>query len=517
MTRYISAEVPDRYSARRQRAARMSSQLAASSAPSPAYTRRAFLRDAIATAAWMGSGAPLLGACGRDHPRIAIVGAGLAGLTAAYVLRKSGIVADVYEAADRAGGRIHTVVDAIAPGVSAELGGEFIDAGHRDLLGLVAELGLTLDARDGAADASRRSYFFGGQHYTAAQVSDEFNAVAQRIAVDATALGAAVDYQSANADARRIDALSMDAYLDQIGCRGWLRDLIETAFVSELGLDVQQQSALNLARRVSQGGVLDVLGGRSRRFVVKGGNGGIVRAIAERIGGQIQFEKTLREIKQRAGAYVLTFDRGADSADEVVADMVVLAIPFSTLREVKLDLALPDAKRSAIDTLGYGTRAKLVAGFALPVWRRAGAVSELLTDAPLQHGWELPQAPSTTPAAMIFCLGGRPGQEVGHDDPQRQMRRLVVGLERAYPGARDAFTDQVVRFHWPTWAHAKGSNACYKPGQWTGIRGVEREPVGQLYFAGEHCSTDYQGTMNGAAQSGISVAETVLAAVRKHG
>jgi monoamine oxidase len=65
--------------------------------------------------------------------------------------------------------------------------------------------------------------------------------------------------------------------------------------------------------------------------------------------------------------------------------------------------------------------------------------------------------------------------------------------------------------HWPTHPWTKASYSCYKPGQWTTIAGAESEPVGNLYFAGEHCSYDFQGYMNGAAQSGLDTARAVMA------
>jgi monoamine oxidase len=70
---------------------------------------------------------------------------------------------------------------------------------------------------------------------------------------------------------------------------------------------------------------------------------------------------------------------------------------------------------------------------------------------------------------------------------------------------------KVSRFHWPTFAWTKGSYSCYKPGQWTTIAGAEGLPVGNLFFAGEHCSYDFQGYMNGAAQSGLDTAKAIMA------
>jgi monoamine oxidase len=107
--------------------------------------------------------------------------------------------------------------------------------------------------------------------------------------------------------------------------------------------------------------------------------------------------------------------------------------------------------------------------------------------------------------------GGRPGVESGTGTAEEAAARLMPGIDRAYPGAGATRNGKVSRFHWPTFPWTRGSYSCYKPGQWTTIAGAEGLPVGNLFFAGEHCSYDFQGYMNGAAQSGLDVAKAVMA------
>jgi len=97
--------------------------------------------------------------------------------------------------------------------------------------------------------------------------------------------------------------------------------------------------------------------------------------------------------------------------------------------------------------------------------------------------------------------------------PAQQAAHLLPGLERAFPGLTAAQNGRVERFHWPTYPLLRGRYACYKPGQWTTIAGAEGRPVGNLFFAGEHCSYDFQGYMNGAAETGRTAAEAILARV----
>ena len=89
----------------------------------------------------------------------------------------------------------------------------------------------------------------------------------------------------------------------------------------------------------------------------------------------------------------------------------------------------------------------------------------------------------------------------------------MPGVERAFPGSTRERNGKVSRIHWPTFPWTKGSYSCYKPGQWTTIAGSEGLPVGNLFFAGEHCSYDFQGYMNGAAQSGADTAKAVMSKV----
>ena len=91
-----------------------------------------------------------------------------------------------------------------------------------------------------------------------------------------------------------------------------------------------------------------------------------------------------------------------------------------------------------------------------------------------------------------------------------QTARLVPGADRVFPGVGAARAEKGARWHWPTYPFTKGSYACYRPGQWTGIRGAEAMRVGNVFFAGEHCSLDYQGYMNGGAETGRKAAETAL-------
>ena len=478
-----------------------------------ALPRREFIKRSAAGAAMLSLGAPLLASCTRGRPRVAIVGAGIAGLNAAYILKKAGVLATVYDASDRVGGRILTACNAVGPGV-AELGGEFIDAHHADMHALVKEFGLeVLDRKPPSLANFHTAYFFGGQHYSEGQVIDAFKPLTERIAADAKAVGRTIGYEHAGDAARRLDALSLSAYLDSLDARGWLRDLVQVAYVSEFGLDADQQSALNLITTLDPSagaGHVAVYADSGKRYLIKGGNEQITQALAQQLESQLRLQHTFEMVKPRGDGYTLLFRDGNGVAKEERADVVILALPFSLLREASVDVPLSDVKRKVIEELGYGSHAKLLVGFNQRVWRTTQYSGEMVTDEPVHMSWEHSMLQPGERAGMTFMLGGRHGVEVGHDKPERQVNRLMVGMERAFPGARDARGEKTARFHWPTHPYSKGSYACYTVGQWTSIAGAEIQPIGKIFFAGEHCSREFQGSMNGAAETGRRAAQSVL-------
>jgi monoamine oxidase len=482
-------------------------------------TRRRFLQVSAAVAAASGIrvvtgrfGPHAFGAEARPAPTVAIVGAGIAGLTAAYVLRRAGLRATVYDAAGRTGGRILSIPNAMAPGLVTEFGGEFINSDHEDLLNLVREFGLDLIDLEGPSEATLKdAYFFGGQHYTEAQVVAAFRPIARRIAADAKKLGDRIDFQHPGG-AVALDRLPLAEYLRRRGATGWLGKLLEVAYVAEFGLDAGEQSSLNLITMIGTdlSAGLALFGDSDERYKVRGGNQRIIDALAGRLEGQIALGHRLTALRARGRGYALTFERRGAGALDVTADAVIVAIPFTLLRDVEIGLEMPAVKRKAIAELGYGTNAKLMYGVSDRPWRSRGYSGEAYSDEAFQVCWDNSQGLPGPAGGITLFSGGKPGIEAGPGSLADQAARLMPGVERVFPGVGAVRTDRAARWHWPTFPLSRGSYACYKPGQWTSIRGAEGRPVGNVFFAGEHCSLDYQGYMGGGAETGRKAAEAVL-------
>ena len=444
----------------------------------------------------------------RSGARVAIVGGGMAGLNAAYRLQRAGVRATVYEASERTGGRMHTATDLMGPGLTTELGGEFIDTGHADILALAAAFGLPLsDRAAGGEDEARHAFYFGGRQVSEAEVVAAFVPLVPFLVADQLA---------ADGDgAPLLDRLSVAEYLDVIGATGMIRALLDVAYVTEYGLDAGEQSALNLIELIGTetAAGFEPFGESDERFKVVGGNERVVTELAARLPGQIETGQRLVAMRPTGSGIRLTFESGA-SARDVDADAVVLALPFTMLRTVDTAaMDWPAEKRRAVRELGYGTNAKLFVGTETRPWRAGGHNGECMTDAAFQLCWDNAQLQPGAAGGMTLFSGGAAGLAVGQGTAEAQIARLLPGVEGAFPGIAAAQNGRTGRFHWPTHPFTRGSYACYRPGQTTAFRDVIGAPVGRVFFAGEHCSADFQGYMNGAAETGRVAADAVLAAV----
>ncbi|HEX2534063.1 MAG TPA: FAD-dependent oxidoreductase [Chitinophagaceae bacterium] len=453
-----------------------------------------------------------------NGPKIAILGAGIAGLNCAYQLKKSGYAAAVYEGSQRTGGRMYSAKNVLHPTLVTELGGEFIDTEHKEMLKLCHEFGLplldTLSKEEAAF--TRDSFFIDGQFYTEEQVIAAFEPFHKRIAADIRSLDGFMTFDRHNEQTLYFDQLSISAYLDSIGMQGFLRTGIEVAYLTEYGRETNDQSSINFlflfVAKTAQG--FSIFGTSDERYKVAGGNQRVTDALFNQVKNQVQLEHKLVRIAESGSGYLLSFSKAGGSTVSVKADLVVCTIPFSVLKEVELAVALPAWKRNAIEQLGYGTNSKLFLGFNQRVWRNSGHSAYMFSDSEIQTGWDNSALQPTSAAGFTVYQGGIKGIQLGEGTPAQQAPKFVAQLEQMWPGCAKAYTGVAKRMHWPEHPFTRGSYACYRVGQYTTIRGAEIKPVGNLFFAGEHCSSYYQGFMNGAAETGRMAATEVLKAAK---
>ena len=480
--------------------------------------RRQFLR-ATAGAAGTALGtvfSPQL-VMGATPPRIIIVGAGTAGLTCAYRLQQAGVSAQVIEAGKRVGGRMFSLRDTFPDGQLVELGGEFVDTGHRALRRLVRDLGLSLVDIVTADGGHKPVFFFQSRRVSVTEIIDAFRPLVPRIRKDMAPLRGVIPTYKQPHRAKSLDRLSLAEWLETRGVTGALRSLLETAYVGEFGLEAAEQTALNLLLMIgTKPGSFELFGESDERFHIAEGTDSVPTRLAGRLKRSVELDTRLEAVHRRAtGTYVLTVHQ-AGTARDFNADKVVLAIPFSVLRHVDLaGVELPVVKRLAIATLGYGMHTKLVTGFTRRVWHDTNGNGSSVSDLPYQSSWEASRGQPGTHGILTNFTGGQRSLTLGEGTLDERAAEFAGQLERIFPGVKEAHTKLAVRFRWVTAPSFLGSYACYKPGQYTTIAGAEGEAVDGLHFAGEHTSLAFQGFMNGAVESGERAAREILASLRR--
>ncbi|MCC3572490.1 MAG: FAD-dependent oxidoreductase [Microcoleus sp. PH2017_40_RAT_O_B] len=449
----------------------------------------------------------------RGRSPILVVGAGIAGLTAGYRLRQGGVRADIIEASNRVGGRIRTAPRVAGTAISAELGGEFIDSGHTTLISLATELGLrAIDLVNVQRGLVKDTFFFQGRRFSVAQIIADFAPLASKINADLKSVGDEFSYQDFTEAAERLDNLSLAEYLEQGNTSTVIRQLLRVAYTTEFGRDPEEQSALNLLFLIgTEPDSFQLYGNSDERYQIDGGNSQIVNRLADRLSGSIETGTVLEAITLLPDGRYRVNLRSGQSAIDRTYERVLLALPFSTLRDVKINVPLPQPKRRAIEQLGYGTNSKLITGYRSRIWRDTyQSTASVFTDLGFQNTWEATPFAPTANALVTEFTGGKQGLAIGSGTPEDQAQKFLGQFERVFPGVRNLRTGKAVRAFWPGERFFKGSYSCYLVGQWTQMYGVEGERFGNLYFAGEHTSLENQGYMEGGCETGQRAALEIL-------
>jgi monoamine oxidase len=488
-----------------------------------AASRRAFLKRGIA----LGTAAVLTpqlwprALAAASATRVVVVGAGLAGLAAAYELQKHGVIANIVDATPRVGGRCWTERSAFDEGQIAERGGELIDSEHREIRALVAELSLELDDLlvDEPADAEP-IYIFDDGRYTVADATRDFTALLPALDADAGVLGDDVPtFRKFTPAQRALDRMSALAWIETRvpgGIAARLGQLLGNAYIEELGGDLYDISAVGLVVLLngSPRDRLSPYAESDQRYHVRGGNDRIARALATALDDRIATSQRLLAIARSAdGRYRLTFGRDQALRDEI-ADRVVLALPYTLLRQVDLDRsAFRPRKLKAIRELGMGRSTKLQLQFRERPWRGQTANGETRLVGSYQTTWEVTRTQAGSAGILNFFSGGTTATRSGEGKVEESARRALADLERALPGVAGLWNGKVIRNAWDRNPWTLGSYSLFKPGQYTTLNGILREPEGAAYFAGEHTSDAWSGYMNGAVESGQRAAAEVLSSL----
>jgi monoamine oxidase len=489
-------------------------------------TRRELLKRttaagvAVAGASTMGKFAKA--AYAASQPRIAVVGAGLAGLTCAYRLKQAGYATDVYEASTRVGGRCWTYTEEFKP-LIAEHGGELIDQGHAAVRQLAQELGLNLDNLLRAQpNGTEDRFYVNGHDYPLSQLEDDLNGIYQKLHKDVSAASYPTLWNSYTHRGWELDHMSIIDWLDETipngGSKSDLGRVLDIAYNIEYGAECSEQSSLNLLYLLGYSGQgnFRVFGPSNEKYHVRGGNQQIADRLEAQLHAQISLGTVLTSIKLNpGGSYTLTFSKDATTFS-VTADHVVLALPFSLLRSVNYSRAgFEPLKVTAIKELPMGTNSKLHVEFKDRFWYGVGSNGNTIGDTGYQNTWEVSRAQGDPKGKglLVDYTGGKIGASFGTGTPAERAQQFMTQLQPVFPDvprlASHATGRATVDF-WAAYPWTKGSYSYWKVGQYTKFSGMEKVRQGNCHFCGEHTSQDFQGYLNGAVETGARAAAEVL-------
>ena len=471
-------------------------------------SRRNFLKNA----AVLGVGATLIPSfinagnlAGKKN--IVIVGAGMAGLNAAYQLKKAGLSATVYEASNRAGGRIFTVQNYFGDNISTDLGGEFVDGNHADLLQLTTELNLPL--YDLRTDSFQKEVmFFDNQSYGEKELVIALQPFVAQLVKDIVSLPEELNYKNA-AQFEQLDKLSIKEYITGIGITGWLYSFLDVVLSREYGMEIAEQSALNFLIMLDKSGAFY---GEHEVFKIKGGSQQLTDAIYFKVKDRVKLKHELVAVKEKNGAYELRFNNNK-TAINIKADYIILALPYSILRHIKMDVAMPAEKRKCIDEFGFGNSSKFIMGMKSKPWRNGNKQGYSFTDESFGCGWDSTHMQTGAGASFTIFGGGNFSDKILKEKPAKLLEDFTQAVNKIYENKEAVLTGKHIKFCWAKQPFAKGGYTSFKKGQYSNIVGWEAVPVGNIYFAGEHVSGQFQGFMNGAAETGRVAAQQIAAQI----
>jgi monoamine oxidase len=486
-------------------------------------------RGGVAAAALTLPGAFASAAKGGTNARVAIIGGGIAGLTAALTLQDQGVYADVYESSGRIGGRMHSDWTEFGTGFwdngqQAELCGELIDSGHKTIQALANRFKLPMvdliKAQPAGTDDT--NWIFGAD-YTTAQAAADFKPVNTIIQKQLQAAGYPTLYNSSTPTGQRLDQMSVHDWIASYvpgGLGSQFGALLNAAYNEEYGAETTDQSSLNLIYLLGyQAGGFNVLGLSDERFHIAGGNSTLPVAIQSALpSGSVHFGHAMSSIAVNGdGSIAVTFSNG----ESITADHVILSMSFSVLRTLDYTKAgFDQPKQTAITQLGSGRNVKLNVQFGSRIWNTQGSTGSLYSDQPFQSGWDVTRGQSGATGILVEYPGANTSQALAQSNPYtttannqkvtKAAQTFLGQLEKIYPGISAQWNGKAMLSTPFTDPNFLCSYSYWKPGQYTGFSGYERLRQGNIHFAGEHCSINFQGFMEGGAQEGQRAANEVL-------
>lgn len=436
---------------------------------------------------------------------VIVLGAGLAGLSAARDLTAAGADVRVLEARNRAGGRVDQT--ALPDGRLMQLGGEVVGPSHTAYTQLVDELGLTLVPAFAALPGDDVWMLADGRHVGDLPFFDDADRASYERAEDAfrrlVATVHPVDPWS-HPDAERLDRLSVGQWLREVGATPNVvraRDIAMLALAAE---SVERTSLLSDLRKEAVTGepgfynydVWEV----SR---VAEGSATVALRMAAELGHRITYGAEVARVTLSSGTGGAGCTVELATGERYTADTVLSTIPAGPLRRIRID-GLSTERRASLDRQRHALTSKVTVAYAESFWARDGLNGTMYSETGMMGGTWVQRdgilSSLVPPERQSAFLATAPGRV--HDE-------LLDELVAAFgPDARDAQSLMVRRY--ATDPYTLGYITSWRPGDVMGVGPLHGTHEPPFYVAGS--DQWVSGYMEGAVRTGRAAAAAMLTA-----
>ncbi len=445
-----------------------------------------------------------------QNKTVIVIGAGLAGLSAAYDLHRAGWNVTVLEARNRVGGRVYTVRE-FSKGLVAEGGGEFIEESHTRLIALAKQFNLKLAPATSWRGGDKDWASFGGKAgpltdtrvwgFNLADEVDrewEFLAGLSQFITDS--------YQpQLGREAARLDAQSARDWIQSLDVHPFAKQYFAQHIRSEYTCEPERLSLLDLCRNAK---MYYFETDRKPSLRVLGGNDQIPRALADAL-PDLRFDAVVESIRLHADGVAVTY-RQAGSHVTLDSDFAILAVPLTTARLIDFHASLPAAHEQLVNEISYGAVTKVMIEYRKRFWNERGWSGRLTTDAPIVMTWHATSHFEHERGILTAYTGGAPGAALSALSDEERIETAVAEIERHFPGS-STWIENVSTIAWLNEPFTRASYMALAPGDVMKHWETLFQPAGRLFFAGEH-ATPIQGFMEGAVESGQRAARLILGA-----
>jgi monoamine oxidase len=463
---------------------------------------------------------------------VAIVGAGLAGLTAARRLAATGVRSLVVEARTRVGGRL--LNEEIGDGKVVEVGGQWSGPSQKRIAALAAELGvgtfpthdegrhlLELDGRVASYTGALTDARLGLLRDLSRAISPLALADLEqaRVRLDRMAREVPLEAPWMAPKAASWDGQTFASWIRRNTRTAAARRLFELATEAVWAAEPADVSLLHVLFYTHSGGGFNTLigtGGGAQQDRFHGGSQRLALLMAEQLGkAALRLGAPVRRIEHGADGVSLYADgpKGEPSGLIVRARRAIVAIPPTLAGRIAYDPPLPARRDQLTQRMPQGTVIKTMAIYEAPFWREQGLSGQAASEAGPARVVFDNSPPDGTPGVLLGFLEGRLARQWGARPAPERRRAVLAGHARLF-GARAARPE---RFLERVWADEEWTRGCYgclmTTGGWTEYGRALRTPIGPIHWAGAETATVWNGYMDGAVQSGERAAAEALAAL----